>query len=244
MKAMTRAYTLSRLRHHVLPLLGRKRISEIRPKVVEQLARDVTAGKTAKDEKTGARKRIIVRGGEGAARKVVRDLSAVFTFAQRQELCGANPCEAAAVNKTDNQRRNFLTLEQVRDLGKALEDLEVKGVNPKALNIARLWAMTGFRRNEAAGLKRSEVNWERACVVFGDSKTGFSVRPLGAPALALLASIPREDWQARGLRPCGPRRVVLAAEKWRKGAHVCFGLSVALFLASSPGLAWAFAAAL
>ena len=34
------------------------------------------------------------------------------------------------------------------------------------------------------------MDWQRACVVFGDTKTGFSVRPLGAPALTLLAAIP------------------------------------------------------
>jgi hypothetical protein len=126
-------------------------VSEIRPKTIEQFVRDVTDGKTAKDEKAGPRKRIIVRRGEGAARKVVRDLSAVFTFAQCQEIMKENPCETAAVNKTDNKRRTFLTLDQIRALGKALEELESEGVNPKALNIARLWALTRLRRNEAAG---------------------------------------------------------------------------------------------
>jgi len=62
--------TLKRLRNHVVPLIGRKRIGDLRPKDVEQLARDIAAHKTNKDEKTGFRTRIIVRGGEGAARKV------------------------------------------------------------------------------------------------------------------------------------------------------------------------------
>src|SRR3712207_8171426 len=75
----------------------------------------------------------------------------------------------------------------------------VTGVQTCALPIyiARLWALTGLRRNEAAGLKRSEVDWDRACIVFGDSKTGFSVRPLGTPVLALLTSIPRERSEER-----------------------------------------------
>ena len=136
MKTMTRAFTLARLRHHVVPLLGRRRVSEIRPKTIEQFARDVAAGLTAKDEKVGARKRIIVRGGEGAARKVVRDLSAVFTFAQRQEIRGDNPCEAAAVNKTDNKRRTFLTLDQVRALGSALVELKARGRKSEGFDIS------------------------------------------------------------------------------------------------------------
>lgn len=190
MKPLTKQYTLSRLRHHVLPLLGRKKLCDVRPRDIEQLARDVAAGSTAKDEKGKAHARIIVRGGDGAARKVVRDLSAVFTFAQRQELRQDNPCEHAAVSKVDNKRKGYLTLEAVQRLGAALNELATRGANPKALAIARLWALTGFRRNEAAGLKRSEVDFGRGGVRLEDSKEGESLRPLGAAALALLRSLP------------------------------------------------------
>ena len=62
------------------PTLGRKKISEVRASDIEQFMRDVRAGKTAKDEKLGPRRRIIVKGGPGAAAKGVRDLSAVFTL--------------------------------------------------------------------------------------------------------------------------------------------------------------------
>jgi hypothetical protein len=76
MKPRTKAYMIARLRHHVIPLLGHKRVTEVDAGQVERFVRDVALGKTAKDQKTGPRVRIIVRGGEGAARKVVRDLSA------------------------------------------------------------------------------------------------------------------------------------------------------------------------
>jgi len=158
--------------------------------VADVRARDVAAGKTAKDEKGGPRSRVIVRGGAGAARKVVRDLSAVFTFAQRQEVLKENPCAHAAVNKVDNKRRRYLTLEEIQRLGKALRTLEARGANPKAVNIARLWALSGFRRNEAAGLLRSEVDFARGGVRLNDSKEGESIRPLGTAALELLRSMP------------------------------------------------------
>jgi integrase len=193
MKPMTKRQTLKRLRNHVEPLIGRKKLSDVRARDIEQLARDIVAGKTNKDEKGGKRTRIIVRGGEGAARKVVRDLSAVFTFAQRQELLQDNPCAHAAVNKIDNKRKRYLTLADIQRLGAALTELEAKGANPKAINIARLWALTGFRRNEAAGLKRAEVDFGRGGVRLMDSKEGESIRPLGAPALALLQSLPVDE---------------------------------------------------
>lgn len=189
MKATTKAYTMARLRHHVVPLLGTKRVSEVTEGDVERFARDVARGKTAKDEKVGKRKRIIVRGGDGAARKVVRDLSAVFSFAQRQRIVSSNPVATASVRKTDNRRERFLSIEEVKRLGAALEAVEADGANPKAVNQARLWALTGCRRNEIAGLKWSEVDAERGLLILGDTKTGRSVRPVGAAALALLKSL-------------------------------------------------------
>lgn len=189
MKERTKAYTLARLRHHAVPLLGKKRVTEIGAGDIERFVRDVGAGKTAKDERTGPRTRIIVKGGDGAARKVVRDLSAVFSFAVRRGIMPANPCDTAAVRKTDNKRDRFLTLGEVKRLGEAFDALEAAGTNPKALNIARLWALTGCRRDEIAGLRWTEVDFNRGLLVLADSKTGKSIRPLGAAASAILATI-------------------------------------------------------
>ena len=191
MKATTKAYTLARLRNHVVPLLGGKRITEVNATDIERMVRDIAKGATAKDEIKGPRQRIIVRGGEGAARKVARDLSAVFSFAVRRGLSPGNPIDKAAIRKTDNQRTRYLSINEVHRLGDALEQLEGEGVNPMALNICRLWALTGCRRDEIAGLEWSEIDFERACLKLADSKTGASVRPLAAPALALLSSLPR-----------------------------------------------------
>lgn len=193
MKARNKAYTISGLNHHVRPLLGKKRVSEITPADVERMVKDISSGKTAKDEKIGPRRRIIVKGGEGAARKVVRNLSAMFSFAVRHPSVpvSENPCERAAVNKVDGKRTRFLTLDEVQRLGKALDELEAEGTNPKALDITRLWALTGCRRDEIAGLKWSEVRLDLGCLALDDTKTGQSFRPLSAPAAVLLNALPR-----------------------------------------------------
>jgi integrase len=192
MKALSKQYTLARLRHHVVPLMGTKRAADVTEGDVEKFVREVTRGKTAKDEKVGPRRRIIVKGGEGAARKVVRDLSAVFSFAQRRRIVSANPVAMASVRKTDNRRERFLTVDEVKKLGAALSELEAEGVNTKATNICRLWTLTGCRRNEVAGLRWSEVDLERGLFIFEDSKTGKSVRPLSGAAVALLEAL-KED---------------------------------------------------
>ncbi len=201
MKPMTKAYTLARLRHHAVRLLGKRRVTEIDEGDITTFVRDVSAGRTARDEwivdsETGKRKRVIVRGGDGAARKVVRDLSAVYSFLKthkRKTRVTQNPVEDASVRKTDNKRTRFLSIEEVYRLGGALDAVEAEGANPKAVNIARLWALSGCRRNEIAGLKWSEVDLERGLLILDDSKTGRSVRPLGAAATALLEALKPAD---------------------------------------------------
>jgi len=197
MKQLTARYTVARLRHHVVPLLGAKRVSEVTEGDIEEFARSVAKGKTAKDETVGPRSRVIVRGGEGAARKVVRDLSAVFAFAMRRRLTDSNPVTSASVRKTDNRRERYLSIAEVQRLGAALDELEAEGANPKAINIARLWALSGCRRNEIAGLRWSEVDLERGLLTFEDTKTGRSVRPLGGAAVALLEAL-RAEADERG----------------------------------------------
>lgn len=193
MKPLTQQYTVARLRHHVVPLLGSKRVTEVSAADIERFFRDVEAGKTAKNEKTGPRTRIIVKGGAGAARKVFRDLSAVFSFAKRHEIVAVNPCEKAVVNKSDNKRTRFLTLEEVARLGAACDTLEAEGVNIKALNITRLWVLTGCRRNEIAELKWNEVDLENDLLVLDDSKTGKSLRPLCMAAATLLKGVEKVE---------------------------------------------------
>lgn len=192
MKPLTAAYTVARLRHHAVPLLGKMKAKAVKPGDIERFVKDVTNGKTARDEKikdgVGKEKRVIVRGGDGAARKVVRDLSAVFSFAKRRSIVEKNPVEDAAVRKTDNKRERFLSLEEIQRLGSAFEELEASGTNSKALDICRLWALTGARRNEIAGLKWNEVDLSSGFLRFEDTKTGKSLRPLGTAARALLAA--------------------------------------------------------
>ena len=189
MRPLTAQYTVARLRHHVLPILGGLKAAEVTERDVEALAKAVALGKTASDQILGPGRRVVVRGGEGAARKVIRDLSAVFSFARRAKLVFSNPVTNAAVRKTDEKRTGGLSLDEVQRLGRALDELEAGGANPKALNIARLWVLTGCRRNEVAGLKWEEVDFERGVLSFENTKTGKSVRPLGAAALTLLKAL-------------------------------------------------------
>lgn len=189
MKATTAAYTMSRLRNHVVPLIGAKLVKALTEKEIERLVADITKGVTALDQTLGFRRRLIVRGGPGAARKVVRDLSAVLSFAQRRRIISTNPVSTASVRKTDNRRQRYLNLGELQRLGLALRTLEEGGTNLKAINIVRLLVLTGARRNEIAGLKWTEVDLEDGLLRLGETKTGKSIRPLGESAVSVLRTI-------------------------------------------------------
>lgn len=64
---------------------------------------------------------------------------------------------------------------------------------PAAAGALRLLALTGLRREEACGLKWNEVDESSYCLRLSATKTGKSVRPIGAPALALIKSLPRDS---------------------------------------------------
>jgi integrase len=98
------------------------------------------------------------------------------------------------VKKPGDQRRiRFLTLDEVQRFGAALGTLEAEGANIKAIAIMRLWALSGCRRDEIAALKWPEIDFDKACLVLADSKTGRSVRPLAHAALAILKCQKRID---------------------------------------------------
>ena len=88
-------------------------------------------------------------------------------------------------------KERFLSVSELAQLGEALESCEREGLNPTALAAIKLLIFTGARKSEILSLKWDWVDFERCCLRLPDSKTGAKVVPLGAPALELLASLPR-----------------------------------------------------
>jgi integrase len=190
MRPRTRAFTLARLRHHVVPILGVKAVSEVTVDDVEHLIAAVTDGKTAKTAKGKPRGVIRVKGGPGAARKVAADFSMLMSFAVREKLIIANPVLEAR-KPAPGRRMDYLRTTEVTAIGAALAEMEAGGTNPRGLDILRVLMLTGCRPAEIEALKWSEIDFQRCGLVLGDSKTGGSVRPISTAALTILARQPR-----------------------------------------------------
>jgi integrase len=190
MKELTRSYMLARLRHHVVPILGRKRVSDVTVDDVNEMIRRIAKGETAKDAPSlKKRGRIKVRGGEGAALKVTSDLSIIFNYAVEKRVVLANPVTHARKPRA-GKRHEFLSAAEFTKIGQALADLEAEGCNPTGIAILRLILLTGARPSEIEGLTWAEVDMDQQCLRLTQSKTGYSVRPLAQAAVNILAAIP------------------------------------------------------
>ena len=181
------------LRRHVGPLLGRRLARDLTRRDLERLQADVLAGKTAKDVRTKARGRAIIRGGPGAAGQTIRSTAAMLSWAVQQEILPHNP--AVAVEKIKPRRRErFLTTLEANHLIATLHELVEAGDIPEGhAAIIRLLLFTGARKSEILNLTWGEVDLERGRIVlpWHRSKTAEKVIPLNSAALTEIIGRPR-----------------------------------------------------
>jgi integrase len=196
-KPSTVAIDRGRIERHIKPVLGKMRVHQVRKGDVEKLLREVAAGKTATDQKTGTYGRAIVKGGKGTANKAVTLLGAIGTFAVDRGLRPDNPAKGVKLYKSRSAER-FLSADELSRLGEALSGAEKEGANPYAIAAIRLLALTGARKGEILSLHWQRdsngagyIDFNRSCLHLLDSKTGEKRVPLGAPALELLNRLPR-----------------------------------------------------
>jgi len=192
-KASSWSIDASNLRRHAVPLLGNVALSALTTKDVQLFQSDVTQGKTkATGKGERARGRMRVRGGSGTAWRATVVLAGMLAWAVERGLRRDNPAKGVRLNKL-TRRERFLSGAELAKLGEALGKMEAQRANPHSLAIVRLLILTGARRNEIASLKWEHVDFERKALRLADSKTGQKVVPLGAPALDVLAKLPRVE---------------------------------------------------
>ena len=194
----------SLLRCHLVPAFGRLRLSAITPQLIERLQRKMAA----------------IPRRANYARDV---LAAMFTRAAECELVPErfNPARRVRKFKEPRGRERFLSYEELARLGIALGTAETAGWSPAAAIAGlRLLIFTGARKSEILGLHWRMVEFERALLRLPDSKTGEKVIYLSAPALQLLAELPRIAGNPHVLPGERSGRHLVNIEKtWRRVRH-------------------------
>ena len=178
-----------RIERHIVPLIGNIRLPDLSRSDVQKMMADIEAGKTAQNKPSGnLRGRTLVTGGRGTAKRTVGLLAGILSWAMDQGYSDNNPAHGLRLPK-DNRRH----ISNVRDvyaaLGDALRTAEDRGEIGQAIRMIELGALTGMRRGEVINLRWSEVDFEDQSIKLATSKTGYSVRPLGNPAVDVLREI-------------------------------------------------------
>ena len=141
-----KAYTLNtdrgRIHRHILPLLVTRNVHDLTTPDIVKFMRDVTAGKTTADIKTGFRGRAIVEGGKGAAARTVGLLGGILSFALSEGLIALNPVRGVK-RPADMRRKVRLSPEQYRTLGIALATAEAHRESWQLIAGVRLFALNG-----------------------------------------------------------------------------------------------------
>jgi len=186
-KASTLYTDKGRIERHIIPLIGNRTVKELTSSDVRGFLRDVIAGKSKADIKTGKRGRAIVEGGRGTAARTMGLLGAILSYAVEEGYRADNP--AKGIKRPADERRTIrLDVEGYKTLGAKLRKAEEAGEAWQAVETIRLIALTGCRRGEIENLRKSEVDIAGQALRLGDTKTGKSIRPIGREALLLLAA--------------------------------------------------------
>jgi integrase len=116
--------------------------------------------------------------------------SGIFSFAIERGLRNASNPAPFVPEYPERNRERFLSAAEYARLFQALT-LSEAFEHPSAIACVRLLALTGARLSEVLTLKWDWVDFEHAALRLPDSKTGAKVVSLPAPALKVLADLPR-----------------------------------------------------
>ncbi len=190
---------------HVIPALGTRRVASITPADIAKLHRALR--KTPYQAN-----RILAQLGAFFT----------YAEQQGVRPKHTNPAHDVKFFPESEGRERFLSPAEVVKLGQALTKAEQEGLppaprkrrkgpkspatakhtpktipvvpaNPYAVNAVRFLLLSGWREGEALTLKWSYIDFQRQTAILPNTKTGKSVRHLGAPACALLTALPRID---------------------------------------------------
>lgn len=134
----------------------------------------------------------------GTSTRTLGLLGAIFAWGIDNGYAQDNPVRGVR-RFADAKRKALLTGEQYRWLAITLDHLagerhqngKLKH-HARGLVAIRFIASSGLRRSEAGNLGWDEVDEDGRCLGLGDTKTGFSLRPLGRSAYQLIADLDDE----------------------------------------------------
>ena len=188
------------LAQHILPALGRRKLSEVTRADVLKLHH-------------------ALRHTPYEANRTLAVLSKLFNLAEAWGLRpdGSNPCRHVK-RYTEKNRERFLSPAELACLGGVIAEAErTQTESPSVIAAIRLLIFTGARLSEILTLRWEHVDLDNACLQLPDSKTGRKVIYLSPPAKKVLAGIERKNGNANVIIGQKPEAHLVNLEKpWRR----------------------------
>lgn len=185
-KASTIITDKGRIERHIKPLLGRMTVGSVTREDVEEFMHSVADGRTAARIKTAKKRGLAnVRGGKGTATRTVGLLGAIFSYSVRRRMRTNNPVHGV-IRFADGRRDKRLTKDNYKAPGSGLMKARDLKVWPPAVHATEFLAVSGWRSGEVIGLRWPQIDLARRTATLGDTKTGWSLRPLSRAACRIL----------------------------------------------------------
>ena len=175
----------TRLRLHILPVLGKTILGDLTKRDCERLMHDIADGTTTKRQAD----RMLAnsaRGGKAAASRTITLLCAMLNFAIDRGHATINPAKGIR-RFAETRRDRHLSDQEYSAFGQALRSPPA-GIPPAMLAAIQFTALSGWRCGEVATLRWDAVDLTRRVAVLADTKTGSSTRPLSQAAIAVLGA--------------------------------------------------------
>ncbi|MEP2725501.1 integrase arm-type DNA-binding domain-containing protein [Roseibium sp.] len=177
---------IGRIKRHVIPLIGTRRVKDLTRADMVKIMRDIMAGQSRIIVKTKKlRGKSIVKGGPGTATRTLGLIGGMLTYAIDLGVIDHNPAHGIKKPKYKVRERR-LTEVEYGILGEMLRKAEVNGRFWPTTGIIRQIALTGCRRGEIINLKWCDVDLDSSCLRLSESKEGRSIRPIGLPVVEFL----------------------------------------------------------
>lgn len=174
---------IGRIKRHIVPLLGTRRVKDLTKAEITKAMKDIMAGKTRLVAKTKKlRGKSIVKGGVGTATRTIGLFGGILTYAVEAGIIDSNPAHGVRRPK-DNVRARRLSEAEYRVLGEMLQKASENETYQMTAEIIRQIALTGCRRAEMVSLQWDEADTDSSCLRLIDSKEGRSIRPIGLPVV-------------------------------------------------------------
>jgi integrase len=192
----TKATDIGRIERHLRPLLGRKHAHLVEEADVRRALAAIRDGKTAGDVKTVKHGLARVRGGPLAARMSIVVLNTIYNWAIQNRILEDNPCKFVKLDPIGSRDAILEDAADYAELFRTLQRMEdERRLRQPAADAIRLVALTGCRRNEAAGLRWRHVERNRIVLPPAGHKSGKrtgkpKIIALPAAAQAIIARQP------------------------------------------------------